>query len=89
MVLLQAFLSKLILASFEYFIIAACIDIALEQKIFTKRKLILIPFMIMSVSCNVLIPIHAIGVPLGSLVSICSYMIYIKNSLLHNLILFF
>ncbi len=89
MVLLQAFLSKLIHAFFEYFIMAVCIDLTLEQKIFTKRKLILIPFVVLGVSCNVLIPIHAIGVILGSLAGICSYMIYIKNSLLHNLILYF
>lgn len=87
MVLLQAFLSKLIHASFEYYIMAACIDITLEQKIFTKRKLILIPFMILSVCCNVLIPVHSIGIPLSSIIGICSYMIYTNKSLLHNLIL--
>ena len=89
MPLLQAFLAKLVLSHFEYFIIAACIDLVLEQKFFTKRKLLIIPFIYLGVCCNMLIPIPAIGVPLGTLCGLLSYMIYIKTKWLNSFILFF
>ena len=89
MILLKAFISKLILAHFEYFIIGACIDIALQQKFFTKKKLLFFPFILIGVCCNMLIPNPAIGVPLGSIIGITLYMVYIDDKLINNVILYF
>lgn len=89
MILLKAFISKLILAHFEYFIIGACIDITLQQKFFTKKKLLFFPFILIGVCCNMLIPNPAIGVPLGSIINITLYMVYIDDKLINNVILFF
>lgn len=89
MILLKAFISKLILAHFEYFIIGACIDIALQQKFFTKKKLLFFPFILIGVCCNMLIPNPAIGVPLGSIIGITLYMVYINDKLINNVILYF
>ena len=89
MQLLKDFIIKLILAHFEYFIMGACIDIVLEQKFLTKKKLLFFPFILIGVSCNILIPNPAIGVPLGSLCGLSLYMIYIDDKLINNLILYF
>ena len=89
MELLHTYLAKLIHAHFEYFIIAACIDLVLEEKFFSKRKLLFFPFIILGVSCNVLIPNHSIGVPLGMVGGITAYIIYIKDTPINSCILYF
>lgn len=94
MELLQTFLAKLIHVTIEYFVVATCVDLTLEQKIFTKKKLLLILFIIIGTGCCVLIPIKSIGSALATLSGIVCFVMYIhiyytNHQLYHSLILYF